>query len=184
MVKLTNLCRFVISPLALVCVATAHAQSYLDVDIGVAYSDVSPSEPSPIDGDFTDGSASYHLGLGAYRNNKDSRWIYGVKVELQDVDGSSLLSVRAIDLGYKLTPNIVLNGFLGAARYDLATPATGFRFGIGGQFWFSRKWALTAEAAYGDSVARDKLLPGEVPGTSPDIFFDIAQLNVYIKFKF
>ena len=184
MVDIFDQRRFTFLPLALLCVATAHAQNYLDIDVGVVYSDVSVSEPSPIDGDFADSTVGYHLGLGAYRNKEDSRWIYGVKIELQDVAGSNLLSVRAIDLGYKLTPNFVLNGFLGAARYDLATPAYGYRFGFGGQFWFSNRWALAAEAAYGDSIARDKLLPGEDSGMSPDIFFDIVQLNLYIKYKF
>ena len=184
MVDTLNLSRFALFPIALLCVATAHAQNYIDVDIGVVYGDVSASELSPVDGDFTDASTGYHLGLGAYRNKTDSRWIYGVKIEFQDIGGSSLLSLRAIDVGYKLTPNFVLNGFLGAARFDLATPATGFRFGLGGQFWFSETWALTVEAAYGDSIARDKLLPGEPAGTSNDIFYDVAQLNLYVKYKF
>ena len=184
MVDISKLCRFVFWPVVLLCAATAHAQNYLDIDVGVAYSDVSVSEPSPIDGDFTDAGAGYHFGLGAYRNKKDSRWIYGVKIEFQDVGGSSMLSLRAIDVGYKLTPKFVLNGFLGAARFDLATPAQGYRFGLGGHFWFSKKWALSAEFAYGDALARDKLLPGEVPGNSPDIFYDVAQLNLFFKYKF
>ncbi len=184
MVDILNLRRFAFVPVVLLCAATAHAQNYVDIDVGVVYSDVSVSEPSPIDGDFTDASAGYHLGLGAYRNKIDSNWIYGVKIEFQDVGGSSMLSLRAIDVGYKMTPNFVLNGFIGAARFDLATPATGYRLGVGAQFWFSSKWALAAEAAFGDTLARDKLLPGEVPGNSPDIFYDVAQLNLYFKYKF
>lgn len=184
MVEILKARQFAFLAITLLFAANAHAQNYVDVDIGVVHSDVSVSEPSPIDGDFTDASTGYHLGLGAYRNKKDSRWIYGVKIEFQDVGGSSMLSLRAIDVGYKLAPNIVLNGFLGAARFDLATPAQGYRIGLGGQFWFSKKWALSAEFAYGDKLARDKLLPGEVPGTSPDIFYDVAQLNFYFKYKF
>jgi len=160
------------------------ADNYLDVDVGIAYSDVSASESSPIDGDFEDGSAGYHLGVGAYRNKEGSHWVYGVKLEVQDVVGSNLLAVRAIDVGYKVSTKLVVNGFLGAARYDLATPAYGYRVGFGGHYWFSDRWAVTAEAAYGDALARDKLLPGEDPGNSPDIFFDIVQLNLYLKFKF
>lgn len=163
----------------------ASAENYLDLDIGAVYSDVSASEPSPIDGNFESGDAGYHIGVGAYRNNDDSRWVYGVKLELQDVVGSMLLSVRAIDLGYMVTPSLVLNGYLGGARYDLTTPAYGFRAGFGGHYWFSNRWALTAEASYGDALARDKLLPEENPGDgSPDIFFDIVQLSIYLKYKF
>lgn len=162
----------------------ARAENYLDVDVGVAYSNVSASEPSPIDGDFEDGSVGYHLGVGAYRSNDGSRWIYGVKLEVQDVVGSNLLAVRAIDVGYTITTNMVVNGFLGAARFDLATPAYGYRVGLGGHYWLSDRWAVAAEATYGDSLARDKLLPGEDPANSPDVFFDIVQLNMYVKFKF
>lgn len=163
----------------------ACAENYIDVDVGMAYSDVSASEPSPIDGDFSSGDVGYHIGVGAYRNNDDSRWVYGVKLELQDVVGNSMISVRAIDVGYKFTPRFTFNGFLGAARYDLATPAFGYRLGLGGRYWISDRWALSAEASFADSVARDKLFPEENPGVgSPDIFFDVVQLSVYLKYKF
>lgn len=171
---------------ALVCWSgAAVAENYIDVDLGVVYSDVTPSEPSPIDGDFSDGDTGYHIGVGAYRNRDDSKWVYGVKLELQDVVGSSLLSVRAIDVGYEMTPRFTINGYLGATRYDLSTPAYGYRAGLGGRYWFSQRWALSAEASYGDAAARDKLLPEEQPITgSPDIFFDIVQLSIYLKYKF
>ncbi len=176
-----------IVPLMVVFLWTTNprAENYIDLDIGVVYSDVSVSEPSPIDGNFDSGDAGYHLGVGAYRNNDDSRWVYGVKLELQDVVGSMLLSVRAIDLGYRVTPGLVLNGYLGAARYDLTTPAFGFRAGLGGHYWFSNRWALAAEASYGDTLARDKLVPEDNPGVgNPDIFFDIVQFSIYLKYKF
>jgi hypothetical protein len=161
-----------------------YGENYIDVDFGVAYSKVSESEPSPADGDFDSGEVGYHLGVGAYRNTGDSPWVYGVKLELQDVVGNSLISVRAIDLGYKFTSRFTLNGYLGGARYDLATPAFGYRFGIGGRYWMSDRLALSAEGSFADSVARDKLLPEEPPGNSPDLFFDVFQLNLYLKYKF
>jgi hypothetical protein len=173
--------------LAAACLWTANvcAENYIDLDFGLAYSDVSVFESSPIDGNFDSGDVGYHVAVGAYRNNDDSRWVYGVKLELQDVVGSMLLAVRAIDLGYQVTPNLVLNGYLGAARYDLTTPAYGYWLGLGGHYWFTNRWALAAEASYGDTLARDKLLPEENPGTgSPDIFFDIVQLSVFLKYKF
>lgn len=166
-------------------VDVALAENFFDVDVGIAYSDVSVSEPSPVDGDFSSGDAGYHLGAGAYRNNGDSRWIYGVKLEVQDVVGNGMISVRAIDFGYKFTPRFTFNGFLGGARYDLATPAFGYRLGVGGRYWISDRWALSAEASFADSVARDKLLPEENPGVgSPDIFFDVFQVSIFLKRKF
>lgn len=163
----------------------AAAQNFIDIDAGVVYSDVSASEVSPVDGDFSSGEAGYHFGVGAYRNQENSPWVYGVKLEVQDVVGNALFSLRAIDVGYRFSPQFTLNGFLGAARYDLTTPATGFRGGFGGQFWYSERWAFAAELVFGDALARDKLLPEENPGVgSPDIFYDIYQLSLYLKYKF
>lgn len=165
--------------------AAARAENFIDVDLGVVYSDVTPSEPTPVDGSFENAETGYHLGLGAYRNRDDSPWVYGVKVELEDVVGRTLFSVRAIDVGYRFTPRFTFNGYLGAARYDLTTPAYGYRAGIGGRYWFGDRWAVSADLSYGDSLARDKLLPEENPGVgSPDIFFDIVQVGIYLKYKF
>lgn len=161
------------------------AETWIDLDVGMNYSDVTPSEPTPADGNFENSEAGYHLGVGAYRNNDGSRWVYGVKLELDGVVGNLLLSVRAIDVGYRVTPDLVLNGWLGAARYDLTTPAYGYRAGFGGHYWFSDRWAATAELGYGDALARDKVLPEENPGVgSPDIFFDIVQISVFLKYRF
>ena len=163
---------------------SVYSESYFDVDFGLAWSEVSASEPSPVDGDFDSGEVGYHLGVGVYRYAGDSPWVYGVKLELQDVVGSTMISVRAIDLGYRFTPRFTLNGYLGGARYDLATPAFGYRLGVGGRYWMTEQLALSAEVSFADSVARDKLLPEEPPGNSPDLFFDVSQLSVYLKYKF
>lgn len=161
------------------------ADNFFDVDFGVVYSDVSPSEPSPVDGDFTSPAAGYHLAIGAYRNRDESPWIYGVKIEAQDVVGKSLLAVRAIDVGYRFTSKFTFNGFLGASRYDLTTAAYGYRLGIGGRYHLSDDWAVGAEFVFNDSLARDKVLPEENPGVgSPDIFYDVFQLGVFVKYRF
>ena len=185
MVITSIILRVLLMMVAFLWTTNVSAENYLDLDIGAVYSDVSVSAPSPIDGNFESGDTGFHIGFGAYRNNDDSRWVYGVKLELQDVVGSMLLSVRAIDLGYLVTPSLLLNGYLGAARYDLTTPAYGYRGGFGGHYWFSNRWALTTEVSYGDTLARDKLLPEDNPGEgNPDIFFDIVQLSIYLKYKF
>lgn len=163
----------------------AVSDNFFDVDLGVVYSDVRPTEPSPVDGDFTKGEAGYHVAIGAYRNRDDSPWIYGVKFEAQDVVGRSLLGVRAIDVGYRFTPKFTFNGFLGAARYDLTTAAYGYRLGFGGRYRLSDNWAVGAEAVFNDSLARDKVLPEENPGIgSPDIFYNIFQLGVFVKYRY
>jgi hypothetical protein len=161
------------------------ADNFFDVDIGVVYSDVSPSEPSPVDGDFTSAEAGYHFAIGAYRNRDESPWVYGVKFEAQDVVGKSLLAVRAIDVGYRFTQKFTFNGFIGASRYDLTTAAYGYRLGIGGRYRLSNHWTAGAEAVFNDKLARDKILPEENPGDgSPDIFYDIFQLGIFVSYRF
>jgi hypothetical protein len=42
-----------------------------------------------------------------------------------------------------------------------------------------------SEFALNDKLARDKVLPEETPGVgSPDIFYDIFQLSVFVKYRF
>jgi len=171
--------------LAVIPLLPAYAGNYIDVDFGVVYSDISSSETTSADGNLDGGDTGIHLGVGAYRNKDDSRWVYGVKLELDDVAGNLLLSVRALDLGYKISPRFMVNGFIGAARWDLATAAFGIRFGVGAKYRFGEHWALGSDISYSDSVARDKLLPGDDGGMGgPDIFFDIAQISLYVKYMF
>ncbi len=161
------------------------AENYVDADIGIVYSDVSSSEITAADGNLDGSDASIHLAAGAYRNRDDSPWVYGVKLGLDDVGGNLLLSVRALDVGYKLTPRLTVNGFIGAAQWNAATSATGYHLGAETSYRFGDHWALGGNISYSDSVARDKLLPEENPGTgSPDIFYDILQFNLYLKYVF
>lgn len=172
--------------LAVTPLLPAYAGNYIDVDFGVVFSDVSSSEPTSADGDLDGGDTGIHLGVGLYRNNDGSPWVYGVKLELDDVAGNLLLSLRALDLGYKITPRFMVNGFFGAARWDLATAAFGIHLGVGANYRFSEHWAVGSDFSFSDSVARDKLLPEDNPGmdTLPDIFFDITQINLYLKYRF
>lgn len=163
----------------------ADAENFLSIDVGIVYSDVSPSEPSPVDGDFSSAEFGYHFAFGAYRNKNESPWIYGVKFEAQDVVGNSLIGIRAIDIGYRFTPRITVNGFLGASRYDLTTATFGYRLGIGGRFRFLDNWSAGIEAVFNDKLARDKVLPEEDLGVgSPDIFYDIVQLSIFVNYRF
>ncbi len=163
----------------------ASAENYIDVDIGIVYSDVSSSEITAADGNLDGSDTSVHLAAGAYRNRDDSPWIYGVKLGLDDVGGNLLISVRALDVGYKLTPRLTVNGFIGAAQWNIATSATGYHLGLETSYRFGNRWALGGNISFSDSVARDKLLPEENPGTgSPDIFYDILQVNLFLKYIF
>src|SRR5262249_17791108 len=74
-----------------------------------------------------------HVAAGARRAVSD-RSDVGARLEADDIDGHTLLSVRAIDYRYRFRGPIALSVFVGASRYDLATPAFGLYYG-GGLQW-------------------------------------------------
>ena len=71
-----------------------------------------------------------HVGLGARRAVSANNDL-GVRVEFDEVDGHSLIGVRAIDYRYRFGNHFALGLFAGAARYDAPTPAYGVYFGAG-----------------------------------------------------
>ena len=58
----------------------------------------------------------------------------GVRAELDRIDDELLLAVRALDYRYRFRNPLALTFFVGAARYDLATPAYGYYMGAGVQW--------------------------------------------------
>lgn len=115
-----------------------------------------------------------HLGVGARRAVSEHSDL-GARVEYDDLDGRSLLGVRLVDYRYRFSNPIALGVFLGAARYDLATPAYGFYYGVGLQ-WRNvlPHTDIGIDLRYYDSVARDHLLPTDPQSTRPDSFYDIS----------
>jgi hypothetical protein len=171
------LLRLVFFVCSLLPFSSAMAESFVAVEIGAAYSDVESSGAGPDDGvDGTD--TGYHFGVGAYRNQDESRWVYGVKLEAEDVQGNMLLGLRAIDVGFLITPRITLKGFLGAARYDLATAAYGWRVGLGASYQLAEHWVLAADIVYNDKLARDS------GGGNVSVFYDIIQAVGYLQYRF
>jgi hypothetical protein len=82
--------------------------------------------------------------------------------------------VRLIDYRYRFSGPLALGVFVGAARYDLATPAYGFYYGAGLQWRDLLPHVdLGLEARYYDSIARDRLLPNEPQASRPDSFYDV-----------
>jgi len=75
--------------------------------------------------------------------------------------------------------------FLGAARYDLATPAYGFYYGLGLQWRDVLPHVdVGVEARYYDSVARDHVLPSDPHTTRPDSFYDISGAVLSLTYHF
>jgi hypothetical protein len=133
----------------------------------------------------TDAEIAAHFGLGA-RRAVSQRSDLGVRLELDQVDDEYLLAVRALDYRYRFSNPLALTFFVGAARYDLATPAYGYYIGAGAQWRnIMRRFDLSLDFKYADKVARDKLLPTD-PGTDPrpDSFYDVSAATLSLTYRF
>jgi len=125
-----------------------------------------------------------HFAVGA-RRPASTNGDVGVRVELDSINEEYLLAVRAIDYRYRFTRAFAASAFLGAARYDLATPAYGYYGGVGLQWReFLPRMDLNLDARYADKVARDKLLASDPPTiTRNDIFYDISSVSLYVSYR-
>jgi hypothetical protein len=90
---------------------------------------------------------------------------------------------------------LAISAFLGAARYDLATPAYGYYLGAGLQWRdILPGFDLGLDWRYADKVARDRFDPEEIPSdadtapdetdTRPDSFYDISSYSLSLSYRF
>lgn len=131
----------------------------------------------------TDREIAPHFAVGARRSVSEHQDL-GVRVELDRIQDTLLIGLRALDYRYRFNGPIALSAFLGAARYDLPTPAMGYYGGVGVQWrdLFPRV-DIGLDARYADKVERDKLLPGEPLRVRPDSFYDISSVTLYASYK-
>jgi hypothetical protein len=125
-----------------------------------------------------------HLGVGARREvaaNND----LGVRIEYDQVDGHSLIGVRAIDYRYRFESPLALGLFVGVARYDLATPAFSIYFGGGAQ-WRNilPNWDLNFELKHAQNLARDHVLATDAQGPRPDSFYKVDSGVLFLSRRF
>lgn len=157
----------------------------LFVDAGMAASKVKirPGDGTP--NQTTSLELTPHIGIGA-RRSVSSHSDLGVRAEIDRIDDHMLLAVRALDYRRRTQGPLAFSAFLGAARYDVATPAYGYYLG-GGVQW-REIWPgfdLGLDVRYADKVARDKLLPTDPAINSrPDIFYDIASATLSLSYRF
>jgi hypothetical protein len=125
-----------------------------------------------------------HLGLGVRRAVSANNDL-GVRLELDEVDGHSLIGFRALDYRYRFTDSFALGFFLGAARYDMATPAYSMYAGFGG-LWRNvlPKWDLGLDLRYAQNVARDHVLATDPQGPRPETFYKIETALLYLSRRF
>jgi Capsule assembly protein Wzi len=125
-----------------------------------------------------------HFGLGARRAVSANNDL-GVRVELDEVDGHSLLGVRALDYRYRFSDSLALGLFAGVARYNLATPAYSIYYGAGA-LWRNvlPKWDIGVDFRHAQNVARDHVLASDPQGARPDSFYKIDTGLLYLSRRF
>jgi Capsule assembly protein Wzi len=125
-----------------------------------------------------------HFGLGARRAVSANNDL-GVRVELDQADGHSLIGVRAIDYRYRFTDRLALGLFVGATRYNVATPAYSVYFGLGG-LWrdIIPRWDLGIDLRHAQNVARDHVLASDPQNVRPDTFYKIETGLLYLSRRF
>ena len=163
----------------------ADDSAQLFVDAGVNANRVLIDLADKIPRETTDVNIAPHLALGARRAVSD-RQDLGARVEFDEINGHLLISARALDYRFRFRGPLAASFFLGAARYDLATPAYGMYWGVGTQWrdFLVRGWDLGLDYRDAVKVARDHLLPTDPGGPRPDSFYDITSLSLYISHRF
>jgi hypothetical protein len=132
----------------------------------------------------TDPSFAPHLGLGARRPVSEHSDL-GARIEFDEIESELLIAVRALDYRYRLSKHVAFTAFVGAARYDLPTPAFGYYGGVGAQ-WRNvmQHLDVSLDVRYGDKIARDKLLPTDPPSLPrPDEFYDLFGATLYFSYR-
>ena len=125
-----------------------------------------------------------HVGFGARRRAGDRSDI-GFRLELDSIDSTTLLTIRAFDYRRHISERLAVNMFVGAARLDLATAAYGWYLGAGLQWKnIADDWDLGLDLRFGDKVARDNILPTDPQGGSPDNFHDVTALSLSLSRRF
>jgi hypothetical protein len=153
---------------------TADSDAQLFIEVGASElrvrTDLTEEAPT-VTGSF---ATEPHVALGARRAVAEHSDL-GARVDFDQSEGHSLIGVRLIDYRYRLSHSpLAVTGFLGAARYALATPAYGLYYGLGVQWRdILPHLDLSLEARYYDNIARDRLLPSDIHTTRPDSFYDI-----------
>ena len=162
---------------AVVAAAIARAAS-AEIFVDFGYNDTSiEADIATLPDKLETDAGGLHLGLGFRRELTQGS--IGARLELDDLDGESLISVRAFDYRRHLSERFALTAFAGAARLDLDTPAYGWYLGGGVQLkdlW--PRWSLGLDLRLGDKLARDNFDP---LAPRPDDFYDLTGFALYLS---
>jgi hypothetical protein len=108
-----------------------------------------------------------------------------VRLEFDDIDNTTMLSLRAVDYRFRITPRIGIGAFFGAARYDYGLATNGYYWGAGIQLLdVLPKWDIGFDMRHYEKLNRDKALPTDpVPTaeTHPRLYIDIDGMTLYVS---
>jgi hypothetical protein len=93
-----------------------------------------------------------------------------------------MIGVRLVDYRLRFGDHIALSGFLGAARWALATPAYGMYVGAGVQWrdiWSG--WHIGFDARYSPNIARDDLVPSDPIGGRVSSYRETVIFSLYLS---
>jgi len=154
------------------------------VDVGTNVSRVRINLDRNLPKRNTSWAPALHVGIGA-RRAVSERQDVGVRLELDELDDAWLLGVRFVDYRFRLGRHFALSGFVGAARWALATPAYGIYVGAGAQ-WRNLLpgWDLGLDARYHPNVARDDLVPQDPIGDRISSYRQIVGTALYVSRNF
>jgi hypothetical protein len=157
------------------------AEPFVDLGLNASRIEAKIANQSSLE---TTSSSGVHLGFGLRRTLSGGGDI-GVRLEIDDVDSYTLLAVRPLDYRFNVSERVGIGVFAGVARLSLATPAYGYYLGAGVQWKrVLPNWSLSADLRYGDKLARDNVLPEDPQGGSPDNFYSLSGISVYLSRSF
>jgi hypothetical protein len=125
-----------------------------------------------------------HAAIGV-RGSVSDHSDFGTRVELDEIDGSTLIGVRAIDYRYRVGDKLALSLFAGAARYGVATAAYGYYGGFGAQWRDVVSGVdVNLDVRASDKIDRDTLLPSDPASVWGDVVYQLYSANLYLSYRF
>lgn len=125
-----------------------------------------------------------HVAIGV-RGSVSEHSDFGTRIELDEIDGSTMIGVRAIDYRYRIGEKLAFSLFAGAARYGVATAAYGYYGGVGAQWRNVLDGVdLNLDLRASDKIARDALLPSDPASVWGDVFYQVYSANLYLSYRF
>jgi hypothetical protein len=162
---------------------SGRVQVFVDGGVNVTRLRFNPSDKGATpEQDFTTTGPHFAIGVrGAVSEHSD----FGTRVELDEIDGSTLIGVRAIDYRYRVSEKGALSVFAGAARYGVATAAYGYYGGVGAQWRDIVSGVdLNLDLRASDKIARDALLPSDPASVWGDVYYQLYSANLYLSYRF